>query len=142
MFQLDKILDQTRNDYKVLNRHTYENILIFSCKRFPNKLFTFNFCTMFYYEINCREVNGYVCCYNILKVGFEIPTMFISYTFSIKDRSDFKKGEVVRRQKYFNFEKLFTEEKEKLKAPKHEIKNTRRKARKPHKICIQPYFRV
>lgn len=127
IFNFKKILDETRNDYKVINRYSYENVLLFTHRKYPNKTFSFNFCTMFFYELDCRAINNLVCYFNLKKVGYEIPSVFISYTFSKEIRKDGQKGEILRRQKYFDFRGLNFENKNKsiLKPSKHKIRNSR-----------------
>ncbi len=88
-FQLIKILDPLRDDFKVINPN-YKNIVIFTYKREPTKVFGFNFCTLLFYElkrVEIKEEGNITNCYKIYQtLHGDLPFMFISYEYHYRYR--------------------------------------------------------
>ena len=72
-FSLTKILDNKRNDFKVINPN-YTNLLLFF---YQNKIYSYNFCTLLYSEmlkVDYSTTDKQVFAYKIIRtVGYEKP---------------------------------------------------------------------
>jgi hypothetical protein len=107
VFQLYKVLDPLRDDYEVLNAN-YKNMVLFTWKKEAGKIYAFNFCTLFFYEMARHEVEildykdeviQTIICYRVKEhLHVEVPNMFISYNYHKQYRKS-RKVEIVETRK-------------------------------------------